>query len=428
MKKIFPLLTVLMLLCISSFAQFSVTVSGYVTNTNSLAVANHTVYITSDSFQYNGNWYIMGSAQETTNANGWYTHTFNSAVPLPNGMQIITTTQNCNSTYLYNYHTYSGSSIPNSNFVICVNTPPPSANLQGTISGGGATVDSGMVYVIGSFWDTANATTVLYLVDSISTDIFGHYQKNVPAGNYLIKAAATPYSPNYASLMPTYYVNALTWNYGNTVTVPATGSVTVNITLISGSNPGGPGFIGGLVSQGANKTTGVGDPLNGRILLLTDNNNNAIGYTHSDASGHFSFSNLPYGTYKLFGDALGLQNPVLTVTLSPSKASYSNIVFEENSTSFSGSFKWTAGIGNVNSLDAVNAYPNPAKDVINVSGLDNISGVKNITLSNLTGAVVYRGSFAQGQAVAVPVSSLPGGMYLLHVATSEGTVSIKISK
>jgi hypothetical protein len=392
-----------------------------------MAVANHTVYIQSDSFQYNGNWYIMGAATETTNANGYYTHTFNGTIPVPNGTHILTNTANCNGSYLYNYDTYNGSNVT-SNFVICVTTPPPSYNLQGTITGGGATVDSGIVYVIGSFFDSANNSTVLYLVDSISTDIFGHYQKHVAPGTYLIKAAATPYTPNYANLLPTYYVNALNWAYGNNVTVPSTGSVTANITLISGSNPGGPGFIGGLVSQGANKTTGVGDPLASRILLLTDNSNNAIGYTYSDASGHFSFSNLPYGTYKLFGDALGLQNPVLTVTLSAAKASYSNIVFEENSTSFKGSFKWAAGIGNVSNLEAVNAYPNPARDVIHVSGLDNISGDKNITLSNLTGAVVFRGTFAQGKAVAVPVSTLPAGMYLLHVATSEGTVSIKISK
>lgn len=425
MKKSFLLLTALLLCCFASFAQL--TVSGYVTNTNSVAVANHTVYIFSDSFLVNNTWVnLNGSA--TTNNNGYYTYTFPASPAVPNGTHVFTYTQNCNNSYLTNNHIYNGSNISNSNFVLCTTPPPPSYNIQGTITGGGAGVDSGIVYLIGSYFDTAANSTVLYLADSISTGITGYYQKHVTPGTYLVKAAATPYSANYASLLPTYYVNALTWNLGNSVTVPATGSVTANITLISGNNPGGPGFIGGLVSQGANKTAGVGDPLSKRLLLLTDNNNNAVAYTYSDATGHFAFNNLPYGTYKVFGDALGLQNPVLTVTLNATKASYNNIVFTENSTSFTGSYKWAAGIAEVNSLQLVNAYPNPAKDVIHVSGLDNIRGEKTITLSTVTGAVIARNTYANGTAVSIPVSTLPSGLYLLHVATEEGTVSIRVTK
>src|SRR5262245_50222970 len=139
MKKFFPLLMALVMFCVSSYAQ--ITVSGYVTNTNGLALANHTVEIFSDSFQYNGNWYILGYATETTNANGYYTHTFANTNPAPNGTTIFTRTMNCNSTYLTNTHTYSGSNISNSNFVICVNTPPPpSNNLEGNVYGGGSGV------------------------------------------------------------------------------------------------------------------------------------------------------------------------------------------------------------------------------------------------------------------------------------------------
>ena len=74
-----------------------------------------------------------------------------------------------------------------------------------------------------------------------------------------------------------------------------------NISLIAGTNPGGPGFIGDSVLLGANKSAAVGDALDGRMLLLATSSGQAVAYTSSNASGQFSFPNLAYGTYDFRG-------------------------------------------------------------------------------------------------------------------------------
>ena len=55
--------------------------------------------------------------------------------------------------------------------------------------------------------------------------------------------------------------------------------------MIHGDNPGGPGFIGGLISEGANFTgsddsrSGDGDPLENVTMLLLDENDNPVAHT-----------------------------------------------------------------------------------------------------------------------------------------------------
>ncbi|GAB4498741.1 MAG: hypothetical protein OHK0019_34610 [Saprospiraceae bacterium] len=80
--------------------------------------------------------------------------------------------------------------------------------------------------------------------------------QNVPPGEYLVKAALKPNSSGYDEHLPTYYGGALLWSDATPVVVNAiSGSYSTDniyIPLVPGQNPGGPGFIGGFVNQGAN--------------------------------------------------------------------------------------------------------------------------------------------------------------------------------
>jgi hypothetical protein len=196
--------------------------------------------------------------------------------------------------------------------------------------------------------------------------------------------------------------------------------------MAAGTNPGGPGFIGGSVLVGANKSTAVGDPLS-RILLLTTMSGQPVAYTYSDASGHFQFSGIALGTYQIFGDAWGKTNPALTVTLSAAKPSVSDVVFEENNKTFKGH------IGNLNAgttiaLNAVAAYPNPVTDHVQLSGLNAISGSKTVVLTDITGAVIARQTVEYGSPASISTGTLAAGIYMLQLQTSEGSASFKIVK
>jgi hypothetical protein len=253
-----------------------------------------------------------------------------------------------------------------------------------------------------------------------------------PNDTFLIKAALMSGNSQYANYLPSYD-SSLNWStarryYGSNFTSSATSGY--NIYLFPGSNPGGAGFIGGSVLVGANKQAAVGDPLAAREMILTNATTGApVAYTYSDASGKFSFSNIGVGTYKLFGDSWGLYNIPLTVSVTSTNLSVSNIVFEENynENTFKGHF--TTAVNNVSGpLAGASVYPNPATSTISLKGISQIKGSKTATLRNLVGATLATQTFADGQAVKMSIETLPAGTYVLQLNTEVGAASFTVVK
>lgn len=369
----------------------------------------------------------MWTDSATTNSSGVYTFTLPSSTTT--GHQLLVWTTACGA-FHRNVHTYAGSNIT-SNFSVCGSTS--TYRLHGTVSLG-STTNNGLatLYVIRKQYDSLIMDTVLTAIDSTVTAASGgNYNFNytaIPYGTLLLKAALKSSHPSYSSFLPTYYSSSLNWSGATKLTAsnfaPAN---TTNITMIGGTNPGGPGFIGGSVLVGANKTTAIGDPLSNKVLLLTNAAGQAVAYTYSDASGQFQFNNLPLGNYLLFGDAWGKTNPPLSIALTSSKNSITDVVFEENNKTFKGH------IGNVSvagspKLGLLSAYPNPVTDYVQIRGLDQITGSKTIILSDVRGAVLDRQTVETGSVAKIQTSQLASGIYLIQVQCSEGTASFKLVK
>jgi hypothetical protein len=280
------------------------------------------------------------------------------------------------------------------------------------------------VWLIAEEYDTTvtPVDTMLRAIDSTIVNSGGYYSFTTTTSAYpsprRVKAALPSGHTYYSSAMPTYGDSALNWRSARVIL----NSGYYYINFKGGTNPGGPGFIGGRVVLGANKN--VGDPLEARILLLTDAAGNGQGYTYSDASGNFSFSNLAYGTYKVFGDAWGKDNPPLTITLFPGYQSVSNITFEENSQKFEGHIG-NVGVATPTGMSAISVYPNPARDFVTVDGLGLIKGDKTIILSSVTGNVIATKTVTADKATSMSLKALPAGMYMLQVQAAEGTASFK---
>lgn len=306
--------------------------------------------------------------------------------------------------------------------------------IGGTITkqGGGAAA-SAKVYLIGEYQDSTVTPigTILVALDSTITNSSGKYSFT-RAGYYInpqrIKAALQTSDANYWNFLPTYHDSSLNWSGATTFrdTAWLTNANNLNVSLRSGTNPGGPGFIGGNVLVGANKSAAVGDPLAERILLLTTVNDVAVGYTYSDATGAFSFPNLPYGTYKLFGDAGGKTNPPLLITLSAGSATVNSVVFEENDKTFEGH------VGNVGvrtqKSDDLRVYPNPAGAYIILNGLNKLAGTKTVTVKNVAGAVLFTQEVSSGDILNITTEKLPAGMYMLQVQSASGVRNIRFVK
>ena len=279
---------------------------------------------------------------------------------------------------------------------------------------------------------TSSAGTILTAVDSATIDSGGSFQipyRQPSTGcHFLLKAAFNTSSNNYANYLPTYYANGanpILWSNAPHTDTPGY----YLFWMRQGTNPGGPGFVGGNVLQGANKGTAVGDPLEGRIMILTDMSDNAVAYTYTDANGEFSFSNIAHGSYKLFGDKWGRNNPALYVTVDANNENINNIVFEENDTDFKGRYVWATNVTNVNSeLSKVSVFPNPVQGQINIDGLNNISGDKVVTITSVTGAVIFNQTYNEGQQVSISANDMAAGLYMLEVQTTVGNKTFKLVK
>jgi len=405
-----------LIICLSCTIGKAATVSGTVINSvTSAAIANQKVFIY-DSLTF---W----QDSTLTNTSGVYSFTIPSTIPT--GDLIMLSTYGCG-TSRSNSFFYAGTSVT-SNFSMCSGT----FQLHGNIyQGGSPNSGPAMVWLIRKQYDPILMDTTLTAIDSqtITGSSYSFTYGSMPTGILLLKAALKPSNTNYSNFLPTYFYTSLVWSGAITLTTSNFYSSNLtHIILNAGTNTGGPGFIGGSVLLGANKSAGVGDPLDSRILILTTAAGQAVGYTYSNVQGQFSFSNLAYGTYKIFGDAWGKTNPALTVTISASNASVGNVLFEENSSTFKGKIGGL-GVEPGNPLQSLSLYPNPAHGFVSLDGLNAINGSKTLILKDVTGALLSHTAVAAGANATISTGTLPAGLYLLQVQTEVGTASYKFVK
>jgi PKD repeat protein len=90
------------------------------------------------------------------------------------------------------------------------------------------------------------------------------------------------------------------------------------------------------------------------------------------------------------------------------------------------------GINNVSITNSLSVFPNPVSDFVNVQITLPETETANVSLYNVAGALVYKGviNATQNQLVklAIPVSEMNAGMYLLKIETNGTTLYRKIIK
>ncbi|MGE0637804.1 MAG: PKD domain-containing protein [Bacteroidia bacterium] len=291
--------------------------------------------------------------------------------------------------------------------------------IEGTIYAGQHYADEGHVYLI-------HYNADLGLLEEVATAPIGtngHYVfTNVAAGNYFLKAALGEGSLYYEHWLPTYFEHELFWYQANVVSVTA--NLNRNIHLIEGNNPGGPGFVGGLVSEGANKTSGPGDPVEGVQIMLLTMNDEPVQYVYTNAAGEFSFEGVAYGTYKVYGEVLNLNTIPAIVTISAPEPSVDNIGLLVTSSEV------TTGVYEpavINESAVGELFPNPTNGdaAVNIS-LSNDARVA-IRLFDIAGRQVYANILNLGagiQQINLPVSALNAGIYSLSLSDEKSNTMV----
>lgn len=268
----------------------------------------------------------------------------------------------------------------------------------------------------------------LTAVDSMLTDQFGyfHFDCETQYSTYYIKAA--PDSATYPTVMPTYWDSSLVFQAATPY--PRNTQPLAQIYCQAGINPGGPGFIGGLISQGANKQS---DPVVNLRLFLIASNGDAIGYTDTDANGYFSFANLPQDTFWIKVDKPYIWNSQgPRIAIGPGQLVRDSLPFLLHSNYLELQDLTTRSL-EVSDFPVVSVSPNPFTDEVRVKlHLDQSEEIR-LTISDLQGRIIEKiaiGNVPAGdhQFEFDQLGSLPAGLFVLTAETRSGRNVSKLVK
>lgn len=299
---------------------------------------------------------------------------------------------------------------------------PGSAKVKGAVFNydSTGTVTTGSAYLIQ--YDSIGGT--LTAIDTVDL-MQGSYEfTNVFPGNYLVKAAAAPNYSGYASNLPTYYYSSLNWSTATHVVVNLQ-DVFASIIMQQGTNPGGPGFIGGLVSAGANK--GPGDGLENIQINLFNDTEEAVAYTYTDVDGRYEFDDIPLGTYKLFVEIPGISSQGFDVVLKADEPSVGGVNFEVNESDVnivtsSEPQLWTSSL---------RMFPNPASQTLNIEMEIFQTQEASLTLWNVEGKMLEQTNemlVSGTNRMTLSLEDLKPGLYMVEVRIGEQTQMLKFAK
>jgi len=274
-----------------------------------------------------------------------------------------------------------------------------------------------LIYLIG--YDSLTQT--LSVVDTQTTQYGYFIFRGVPAGNYLLKAALVPSAPAYNDFLPTYYQSVLFWYDAATISVPTGPNNFYSIYMVPGNNPGGPGFIGGNVNQGANKQAS-GDPLSDVQVMLLNLDDSPVQYTYTSATGGFSFDDVAYGTYKVYAEVLGKPTYPNIVTISAAKESVEGVAVVVEEEGVYSSVKEV----DATYVDGTNFYPNPVTSTGTLSLNAKEAGTMTVRILNMLGQVVLEQNtqvLPGSQALQIDMSNQQAGAYILSISFNNNTAA-----
>lgn len=331
------------------------------------------------------------------------THTYSTVAPWPVCLT-ITDTSGCSATYC---DLVLPMNAPNTYFV---------AGLVATDSMLGT---QSMVYLI---QHDSVANTLTGIDSMFSVNGLYHFA-NVSPGSYLVKAGLTPASQVYSQYLPTYLGDVMLWSQATATIVTNQDVFNPPIHLTAGANPGGPAFIGGLISQGANKN---GDPLPNISVILMTHDQQPVTHTLTNQDGEYAFTNLAYGTYRVHVEVPGKVAEQWVVTLDANNPSFELGDFAVH-TDHIDAIGTTSLAGQLDP-GTLRLYPNPTSGTAQIElNLPQAGG--ELRLINHLGATIATREFQQAKwQTEFDLSGLANGVYLIQVTTTNGTLTRQLLK
>ncbi len=280
---------------------------------------------------------------------------------------------------------------------------------------------------------TYNPTTLdLQAIDSVTVSSSGSsaYYQFVGAATDSFRMKATAFDTGVTGYIPTYRTSSFYWNYANVLYhTSGTSDYNQDITMNYGTTTSGPGFIGGNVTTGANKGTGSA-PAIGLPVFILNSSGALIQQTKTDASGAYSFGNLPLGTYTIFPEALNYNTTAYTsITLTSGAPSMMVASFVQHTLSHSIT-PVTEGVNSQKSnVSSVFVFPNPSNGKLNIQWNTLATEKGNVTISDITGRQVFSTTLNVNEGTGVSqldLSGLNNGIYMVNIKSASINYTNKI--
>jgi hypothetical protein len=186
---------------------------------------------------------------------------------------------------------------------------------------------------------------------------------------------------------------------------------------------GSGSVLGNVFNNGLKSTNGV--PLAGAELILTDENDSPLAVNYSAANGQFSFSNLPYGNYKLHLEVAGVNYQAYAFTLSADNPSVNNITVTISSTGAIITAIENDVQKNVSTISQI--YPNPATTDAYLDIKNTKADRIQISIYETTGNRISSNEYKVNGSQRINLNSthLATGIYFVKITTSGGVNSIR---
>ncbi len=253
-------------------------------------------------------------------------------------------------------------------------------------------------------------------IEMVKIDTLGYYYfYRKPAGDYYVWAGLVPGDPNMGNFSYTLYQNGSNWQEAEIIHLTEDyWEYDIKLIRQNGGEtlPNGPGVISGTISSDVERST-----LQGIDVILFNENMVSLMHIPTNHLGHFSFNNLPLGSYIVYPHIIGLNTNQISITISEE-----NTQFEDIQISVEDGFISSSINEELISEDSFNFYPNPANSIVNIEFTT--TGNKSIQtrVSDISGRIVFEESsklVSNTYSKAMHIRNWQNGYYFVEVYVDE---------
>ena len=255
------------------------------------------------------------------------------------------------------------------------------------------------------------------------------FMDKVP-GNYMVKAQLTTSVPGTSDYIPTYSTSTPNW-YAAATVAHTTTTDNLDINMIYGTVPSGPGFISGYVYAGAGRGTTGDAPVEGMLVYLKDPVTGLImTYTYTDATGAYFFSGLAFGNYTIYPENFNSNTiPSSVIVLSTDAPVATGLNFRQYTDSKIIKPIVTTGIKPVAAKNQLSVFPNPTQGSVTIGWNGQKAGNATVVITDVVGREVFKTNMEISSVAGqqqVDLSALNNGIYLITIKSPSISYSNKL--